>query len=172
MLAEVGTMSKEELEKFLESVKQTGFFSMNEEALPEWKLVYGVNAREAEDSLKEQGIRTMDVRYDRVREQAKEIAAKKDSFAKDFSDAWREAFRVVGEKALEAEVSQEWCKHYLTLSACGDAGLVANCLSVKEKLPAGSLEYALRRWDVWKRGYALLGDYDGSFYVYAGKKEK
>ena len=165
-------MSKEEVEKFLESVKQTSFFSMKDEALPEWKLVYGENAREAEESLKEEGVRTLDVRYDRIKEQAQQIAAKKDSSAKDFSDAWREAFRVVSEKALEADVSEEWCKHYSTFMASGDAGLVANCLSVKEKLPAGSLEYALSRWDVWKRGYALLGDYEGSFYVYGGKKGK
>jgi hypothetical protein len=164
-------MSKEEVEKFLESVRQTGFFSMKDEALPEWKLVYGKDALDAEESLKAEGIRTLDVRYDRVREQAYELAVKK-RLEREFTNAWREAFRVVSETALEQEVSQEWCKHYLAFSACGDAGLVANCLSVKEKLPAASLEYALKRWDVWKRGYALLGDYEGSFYVYGGKKEK
>ena len=162
-------MSKEEVEKFLEAVRQTSFFSMREDALPEWKLVYGNSANEADESLKEQGVRTLDVRYDRVKEQAHELAVKQ-RLEREFSDSWREAFRVVSEKALEANASQEWCKHYLAFSACSDAGLVANCLTVKEKLPAGSLEYALKRWDVWKRGYALLGDYDDSFYVYAGKK--
>jgi hypothetical protein len=143
---------------------------MKDEALPDWKLVYGRDALEAEESLKAEGVRALDVRYDRVREQAYELAMKK-RLEREFTNAWREAFRVVSEKALEADASEEWCKHYLAFSACGDAGLVANCLSVKEKLPAGSLEYALKRWDVWKRGYALLGDYDGSLYVYCGRKK-
>lgn len=164
-------MSQEEVEKFLESVKLTSFFSMKEEALPEWKVVYGVNAREAEESLKEKGIITLDVRYDRVKEQVREAAAKH-GLEREFNSAWKEASKAVSEKALEAEVSQEWCKNYSAFLACGDAGLVANCLSVKENLPAGCLDYALKRWDVWERGYALLGDYEGKFYVYAVRKAK
>lgn len=162
-------MSQEEVEKFLESVRHTSFFSTKEEALPEWKLVYGIDALVAEESLKGRGVGALDVNYDRVREQAKNIALKGDSSSRDSSNAWKAAFRVVSEKASGSDSSPEWCSHYCILLACGDAGLVANCLSVKEKLPAGCLEYALKRWDVWKRGYALLGDFDGRFYVYAGK---
>jgi hypothetical protein len=51
-------------------------------------------------------------------------------------------------------------------AAAGDAALLSRCIVVSDKLDKKYMAHALARWDVWKRGYGLLCDVNGVFYVY------
>jgi hypothetical protein len=50
--------------------------------------------------------------------------------------------------------------------ASGDAALLARCIVVADKLDKKYMEHAKARWSVWQKGYGLLCDVGGVFYVY------
>ena len=54
-----------------------------------------------------------------------------------------------------------------TWDAARDASLIAMCIITRD-LPGGEKRYRYARkwWQVWKRGYCLLYDINGTFYVY------
>jgi len=47
-----------------------------------------------------------------------------------------------------------------------DAALLASCLVVEDKIDKKHLQHARARWRVWEKGYGLLCDINGTFYVY------
>jgi len=70
--------------------------------------------------------------------------------------AWDAARDAAGDAAGDAAL----------LAAAGDAALLAQCLTVADLIDTAHLDHVTARLDVWKRGYGLLCDVDGVFYVY------
>ena len=79
--------------------------------------------------------------------------------------AWGAAWDAAWNAALSAA-------REAALDVAHDAALMAGYLVVADlgfKDKVEYLEHALARWEVWQKGYWLLGDIDGKLYVYSSK---
>jgi hypothetical protein len=85
--------------------------------------------------------------------------------------AWDAARAAAGAAAGDAAWAAAWASAWAAArdaagDAAGDAALLSRCIIVADKLDKKYMDHARARWSVWQKGYGLLCDVNGVFYVY------
>lgn len=123
---------------FVASIPDTPFFKPDGNPLPEWKLSTAPTLQQARNAA-------------RV---AAKVAARAAAWAAAGDAAWdatRNAARNVAR-----DVAWDAALYVQVIYICADLELDQN-----------HIDHVKARWEVWQKGYCLLGDIDGVLYVYA-----
>lgn len=95
-------------------------------------------------------------------------------YGKTWNAAWNAAWAAAAAADAAAAEDAAWnAAGDAARAAASDAALIARIIVCKGlPLDTQHIRHAKARWNVWKRGYALLCDVDGVLYVYAAAKNK
>jgi hypothetical protein len=81
--------------------------------------------------------------------------------------AWVAARDAAGDAAWVAARDAAWdAAGAAAWAAARDAALLSRCTVVADKLDKKYMDHARARWSVWQKGYGLMCDIGGVFYVY------
>jgi len=141
------------LNDFLASIAETKFFS-EEGEMPSgcYSFASRVDAKYAADGLCDEA---------GYAARAAAILAKELEALKAANTAYAAYVDAHAHAHAEAGISAEEAA-----DAIRDASLVASCLAAWNDHTEANTAYALRRWQVWKAGFGVLGDIQGTLYCY------
>jgi len=152
--------------KFLKSIPKIKWFANREPSKFEWKLFENRDAA-GDAAWAAAGDAAWDAAWAAAWNAAGDAAwaAAGDAARAAARDAARDAARAAARNAArDAAGDAAWAAAW---NAAGGAALIAQVLICRGlKLDKKHIVHAEARWDVWKRGYGLLCDVDGIFYVY------
>jgi|FLYK01.1.fsa_nt_gi hypothetical protein len=153
------------VERFLDSLKTIRWFENHEAPREDWELF-----PTRSDAAKEVSGSSWDETRSNVEMKAL-VAAKRSGRGGAFNIAESTAgIMATTEIGVDGE-SLDPKERYLRINAARDAAedaLLTAGVEVVSDLPDSKdlWDYAWKRWEVWVRGYGLLRDEDGIFYVY------
>ncbi len=171
----VSESTKEELQKFIDSIPGTRFLYPHSPPNPEWKFFSfdgrgkpdaaawwrveaakqcGSSTSIAESALREVRMRVYGTQYDRAWDPTRTAAY----YA--VGDVIQDTLR--GSNIITGRVTSSWL-------AAGDAALYAYYILTRDMDFPGRKEYydhVKARWNVWQKGYGLAGDVNGVLYAY------
>jgi hypothetical protein len=155
------------INKFMSSISKINFLDNHGCPKKEWKLF---NTRDAACNA------AYDTAYDAAHDAARNAAynAAYDAAHDAAYDAARNAAHDAAYDAAHDAAHDAACDAagyaagYAAHDAACDAGLLAKCLITcdKKNSKKNYLDYARKRWEVWKQGYGLYEDINGVFYCY------
>lgn len=161
---------KADLEAFIASIPQTRFFTPDSNPNKEWKLFYGRTMPEALVAAREAANPHADGKWNDehiAALQASRVAA----WYAGRKEAWFLLIKKVGEIAVESTFGDiKDLPVGLPKEAEATAQLVASTILASDLEYNGKAEheaYAKARWEVLQKGYRLLCDKAGVFYVCA-----
>jgi hypothetical protein len=149
-----------DLDKFLASIPKVKYFQQHKPIKPEWKIYYSKDRAAAGDVARAAA-------WDAARAAAGDAAR-----AAAGDAAWDAARAAAGDVARAADWDAVGAAAGdAAWDAAWDAALQARIIICKGlKLDKKHIDHAKARWDVWKRGYGLYCDVNGTLYVYGVKK--